>query len=123
MFYLLVLVILLLLAVAAYISGERGNPLDGTAAFLVQRMFGKRSTDEGTEGDLEYQFEKERLRLLLLVLLVGDILSLFLWISGRKESVIVDGIYIERGAKGEEAKELTLTVKGERGKKRMQRSL
>lgn len=53
----------------------------------------------------------------LLILFIGTTFSLFLGVKGLGESVLPDGVYLDRGTYGEGSREETLKVKEEGGKK------
>lgn len=81
------------------------------AAFLQRWFWGKR---KGGKSALQ---EVERIKLFLMVFVAGDIVALFLWISGDGTGLLVDGIYIPKKRAGEGSVQVQLVAKTANGKK------
>lgn len=68
-----------------------------------------------TAGQLEWQYEVKRIRILLIIVLAGDVMALFLWIKGDDREQLVDECYVLRQERGGNSKEVFLTAKSEQG--------
>lgn len=66
---------------------------------------------------LRRQHEVERIKLSLIVFFAGNMIALFLWISGRGEGVLADGIYLIRDGQGGSSREVNLLVRSSKGEK------
>ncbi|MCH5275601.1 MAG: hypothetical protein J1E65_07150 [Lachnospiraceae bacterium] len=64
---------------------------------------------------LRHKHEVERIKLCLIVLFSGNMIALFLWISGSSGSRLVDGMYLTRNRQGEGSREFTLVAKSSSG--------
>lgn len=99
----------------------------GMAAVLYQWLPQKRGKKTGIlknlaelypeeiPGRIKRQYDIQRIKIMLMVIFAGDIVALFMWISGGKEEVLVDGGYVLRNRQGEGSREVLLTARRENG--------
>lgn len=79
------------------------------AAFLYRWFRRKEISDKDIANEIE------RVKLLLVIFMAGDIVALLLWIRSDGSSPLVDGSYILRKSAGEGSLELELTAKDQSG--------
>lgn len=121
MIYLFILAVLLVLLIKAGFSFEK------MAAILYQWLpFGQGKDDRTTRnllrlypnetaGKLKRRHDVDRLKNFLVILFAGDMVALFMWISGLQGDLVVDEGYILRNIRGEGSRQITLTAKRENG--------
>lgn len=121
MIYLVVMAVLLVLLLRAGFSFEK------MAAILYQWFPGRWEKDEQTvrkllrlypnetAGKLKRRYDVDRLKNVLMMVFVGDMVALFMWISSLHGDSVVDEGYIPRNICGEGSRQVALTVKRENG--------
>lgn len=124
------LILLFLFAVLASVSGKNrvtGGILRRMSVFLYEHLQIGRTRNEKLSGNLarlypqekpeesRKQYEVERIKNLLTVLFVGDLVAMLLWVGEGAGEVLENGIYINRGKQGEGSMTVPLTVRGRDG--------
>ena len=121
MIYLVVMVVLLVLLLRAGFSFEK------MAAILYQWLPFRQGRSDKTvrnllrlypneaAGKLKRRYDVDRLKNVLMIVFVGDMVALFMWISGLQSDSVVDEGYILRNICGEGSKQVALTAKRENG--------
>ncbi len=137
MIYFVILIAFILLLIKSYFSKlpdtaktvDKKIGVDGCflcmAAYLYQWFPFKNNSNsktirnlaylnrEETPGFLKQQYDIKRIKLVLIIVFMGDILALFLWTGGKREGQVVDGSYVMRQERGKGSREILLTAKRE----------
>ncbi|HKM34277.1 MAG TPA: type II secretion system F family protein [Lachnospiraceae bacterium] len=103
--------------------------LDKLASVIYQLLDGQNMTTNKTkqnllqlspgesEQDLKRKYNVMKIRLTMLIVMIGSFTALLLWILNGNKTSLVDGTSIHRNYAGGGTKEVTLSAKGEGGQK------
>ena len=129
MVYILLLILFAIVLLTAGKIFTGGGCFAGMAAFLYEKLPFLRIRNDKLTGNLlklhpqqkpeesRKHFEVERIRIFLLILLVGDLAALFLWIGEGPAGVLSEEGFVLRRKQGEGSTTALLSVRGQNGEK------